>query len=137
LARCAAIKPNGERCKGVAIRGSEWRPAHHPDYAEQRRQRASKGGKRGGRGRPGASRAEITEAKSWIRGLISKTLRGEVERDVATACFMGLNVLARYIELEGKIREQEELVARLEALEAQEERIQNINGRSQTGGRWR
>jgi len=38
---------------------------------------------------------------------------------VATACFMGLNVLARYIELERKIREQDEVLERLEALEEQ------------------
>ncbi len=37
---------------------------------------------------------------------------------MATACFMGLNVLARYIELERKIREQEVLEDRLEALES-------------------
>jgi hypothetical protein len=29
-----------------------------------------------------------------------------VERDVATACFMGLGTLARFIELERRIREQ-------------------------------
>lgn|GEM_PF-3948483 len=42
---------------------------------------------------------------------------------MATACFMGLNVLARYIELERKIREQDEVLDRMERIEdALEER---------------
>jgi len=32
-----------------------------------------------------------------------------VPRDIATAAFMGLNVLARYLELEKRIREVDEL----------------------------
>ncbi len=46
-----------------------------------------------------------------------------MERDTATAAFMGLNVLARYIELERKIREQDEVLERMERIEdALEER---------------
>ncbi len=46
-----------------------------------------------------------------------------MERDTATAAFMGLNVLARYIELERKIRDQEEVLERMEKIEdALEER---------------
>ena len=44
-------------------------------------------------------------------------IKGEVDRGVATAAFMGFNVLARYIELERKIVEQEMILERLEALE--------------------
>ena len=101
--RCAAITRAGERCRLDATVGS-YCYQHSPETAEERRRNARKGGLKGGNGRPGV--AEITEAKSWIRALISRMLKGEVERDVATACFMGLNVLARYIELERKIREQ-------------------------------
>ena len=136
--RCAAITRAGERCRLDATVGS-YCYQHSPETAEERRRNARRGGLKGGNGRPQRSSAEIREAKSWIRGLISKMLRGEVERELATACFMGLNVLARYIELERKIKETEELeerVAELEAAEA-EERNQTTNGRSQTGGRWR
>jgi hypothetical protein len=48
-------------------------------------------------------------------------LQGTVERDVATAAFQGIKVLARYVELERKIREQDEVLERLEALEQQPE----------------
>jgi hypothetical protein len=44
-------------------------------------------------------------------------LSGEVERGDAIAVNQILNTRARLIELERKIREQEELEARLEALE--------------------
>jgi hypothetical protein len=33
LSRCTAIKPNGERCKGRAIQGSEWCWNHNPAHA--------------------------------------------------------------------------------------------------------
>jgi hypothetical protein len=40
-----------------------------------------------------------------------------VERDVATAAFMGLGTLARYIDLEMRLIEREELIQRMEAIE--------------------
>ena len=52
MTRCTAIKPNGERCKGRAIQGSEWCWNHDPAHADERRRHGSRGGKRGGRGRP-------------------------------------------------------------------------------------
>lgn len=57
-------------------------------------------------------------------------MRGEVARDTATAAFMGLNVLARYIEIERKLKETDELEARLEALE------ENMQRNQQGGRRW-
>ena len=113
--RCAAITRAGERCKGEATHGSYcWN--HAPEFAEARKQRARKGGARGGNGRS-SGLSETAEAKRYIKGLVNRLIRGEVERETATAAFMGLNVLARYVELERRLREQEELAARLEALE--------------------
>jgi hypothetical protein len=43
-----------------------------------------------------------------------------LQREIATACFMGLNTLARLVELERRIRETDELEARIEALEQRE-----------------
>jgi hypothetical protein len=117
--RCAAITRAGGRCKSVATEGTYcWN--HAPEKVEARKQRASRGGKTGGNGRS-SGLSETAEAKRWIKALVSRLLKGEVERDVATACFMGLNVLARYIELERKIRVQDEVLERLEALEEQPE----------------
>jgi hypothetical protein len=117
--RCAAITRANERCKAEATHGSYcWN--HAPETAEARKQRARKAGRTGGNGRS-SGLSETAEAKRWIRELVAKTITGDVDRGVTTAAFMGLNVLARYIELERKIREQEELLERIAALEAEQE----------------
>ncbi len=113
--RCAAITRAGGRCKSVATEGTYcWN--HAPEKVEARKQRASRGGKTGGNGRS-SGLSETGEAKRWIKGLVARLLKGEVERDVATAAFQGINVLARYIELERKIKETEDLEERLVELE--------------------
>ncbi len=114
--RCAFIKPGGERCKGIATAGATLCYSHDPARAEERSRNARKAGRAGGNGRS-SGLSETAEAKRWIKDLVAKLLRGEAERDVATACFMGLNVLARYIEVERRLKEQEELVERMDAIE--------------------
>lgn len=114
--RCSAITKGGSRCKAEATHGSCcWN--HAPEFAEARKRRARKGGARGGNGRS-SGLSETAEAKRWIRGLVAKLLAGQMARETATAAFMGLNVLARYIDLEAKIRAQDEILERIEALEA-------------------
>ncbi len=113
--RCAAITRAGGRCRLDATHGS-YCYQHSPETASARSRNARKAGRAGGNGRS-SGLSETAEAKRWIRGLVAKVLAGDVERDVATACFMGLNVLARYVELERKIKETEDFEQRLEALE--------------------
>ena len=55
---CAAIKPDGLRCKARAMQGSQWYFNHNPDHSEERRRNATKGGKHGGGGRPARSGTE-------------------------------------------------------------------------------
>ena len=117
--RCSFIKAGGERCKGTATRGATFCYAHNPARAQERQRNASKAGKAGGNGRPSGT-SELVEAKGWVKGLISKMLRGEVERDVAGTAFMGINTLARLISIEHKLKETEELEERIEALEQME-----------------
>jgi hypothetical protein len=118
LARCAAVKPNGERCKGIAIRGYEWCPAHHPDHQDRRRRAASKGGRTGGRGRP---QTELLEIKGLLADLTARVLKEEgtepLETGPAAVANQLINTRLRAIEVERKIKETEELEARLEALE--------------------
>jgi hypothetical protein len=113
--RCAGIKADGGRCKAQAMRNSQWCINHDPDQAETRRRRASKGGKRGGRGRPVA---ELARLDKQLEDLAADALQGSVERGVAAVVNQIINTRARLIELERKIREQEELEERLEALES-------------------
>ena len=115
---CAAIKPDGARCKARAMQGSQWCFNHHPDHSQERRRNASKGGQRGGRGRPARSGAEgLHDIKDLLKSLTDDVLSGEVERATAIAANQLLNTALRAIELERRWKEIEDLERRLEALE--------------------
>lgn len=99
----------------MAIRGSEWCPAHHPDYQEQRKRAAAKGGKRGGRGRP---QSELSKIKQRLSGLADQVLAGSVDRSDAAVVGQLLNTIIRAVGVELKVREQTDLIERLEELES-------------------
>jgi hypothetical protein len=126
MSRCAAIKPNGERCKVDAIPDAEWCWSHHPDYEQARRRRASKGGKRGGRGRP---QTELSDIKRRLSDLADDVLEGQTDKSVAAVASQVLNVYLRAVSVELKAREQLELIERLEMLE---EALEQNKG----GSRW-
>lgn len=131
--RCEAITKGGGRCRGTATGGATLCYSHRPDKAEERRRNASRGGRTGGRGRS-SGLSETAEAKKWIKGLVSRLLKGQVERDVATACFMGLGTLARFIEVERRLIEQQEVIERIEQIEdALEQQQQGGDGLWGTG----
>jgi hypothetical protein len=115
MALCAGIKADGGRCGAQAMRNSQWCINHDPDKAEARRRRASKGGKRGGRGRPSV---ELARLQARFEDLAEKVLVGEVERGVGAVAGQLLNGARACVRDALAAREQEELVARLEALEA-------------------
>jgi len=118
MARCPAIKANGERCKGDAIPGADWCYSHDPDRAEERRRNASRGGKSGGGGR---SSGELAEIKALLSELTNRVLGGEgveaLETGRAAVANQLVNTRLRAVELERKIKESDELEARIEELE--------------------
>ena len=114
MARCPAIKPSGERCKGRAIEGSEWCWNHNPAHADERRRHGARGGKRGGRGRPIAELASLRDENAEIR---RRLLEGELLPNVAAVAVQSINTDIRAVGAAMKAREQEELVERLEGLE--------------------
>lgn len=126
MGRCSAIKPNGERCKGRAMEGSEWCWNHDPAHAAEHRRHGSRGGKRGGRGRPVA---ELAEVKELLADLTARVLGEGDEEKLATGpaavANQLINTRLRAIELERKMKETDELEARIEALE---------QGRGDAGG---
>ena len=126
MSRCAAIKPNGERCKVEAIADAEWCWSHHPDYEQARQRRASKGGKRGGRGRPIAELGTLRDENTDIR---RRLLEGELLPNVAAVAVQSINTDIRAVGATLKAREQEELVERLEALETVLEQRKREAGR--------
>ncbi len=115
--RCSAITKGGTRCRLDATHGS-YCYQHAPETVEERRRNASRGGKTGGNGRPGSG--EVADIKKEIRGVIGGVLSGRVERSTGATMFMGFNVLLRAVEIARKIKEQDEVLARLEALEEQQ-----------------
>jgi hypothetical protein len=114
LAKCAGITQAGAACRGIPIPGSEYCYVHHPDYAEERRRHGHRGGRRGGRGRP---TSELARLQARFEDLAEKVLSGDVERSLAAVACQLLNGARSCVRYALTAREQEELVARLEALE--------------------
>jgi septal ring factor EnvC (AmiA/AmiB activator) len=111
MSRCAGIKRDGGRCAVVVGPGQSHCYAHDPDRADERRRNASRGGRMKGTG-------EISDLKKQLATLAADVLSGKVERGVAAVVNQIINTRARLLEVERKIKETEELEARLEALEA-------------------
>jgi hypothetical protein len=107
---CSAIKENGERCRGIAATGSDYCPAHDPARAEERRKAASKAAK--SRHDP-----EIRELKELLKDLYAAVLEGRVARPAAAVANQIANTQLRALEVERRIREQDELEGRLDELE--------------------
>ncbi len=110
MARCGFIKASGERCKGTATgpHGLCW--AHAPENAAQRRRGAVRGGK-------AKANREIRDLKDQLATLAEGVLAGHVDRGDAAVVNQIINTRARLVEIERKVKETEELEARLEALE--------------------
>lgn len=120
MAGCSAIKPNGERCKALAAAGKQWCAFHDPTRKEARKRAASKGGK-------GKASRELPAIKARLEDLTEQVLAGELETGRAAVANQLINTRLRAVELERKIKETDELEARLEALERARE------GRSRWG----
>jgi hypothetical protein len=97
------------------MRNSQWCISHDPDQAEARRRRASKGGKRAGRGRPVF---ELARLQRRFEKLAEQVLSGEVERARGAVAGQLLNGARACVRDALTAREQEELVERMEQLEA-------------------
>ncbi len=110
MGTCSATKRDGEPCTlpTVGSDGLCW--AHDPKNQEKRR----RGQSRGGKGKPST---EIRDLKKQLEDLAAGVLDGTIERSNAVVVNQILNTRARLIELERKVKEQEELEERLEALE--------------------
>ena len=114
MGKCTAITRSGDRCRGVAIEGSDYCYAHHPDHEQDRRRAARKGGKRGGRGRP---TGELARLGARFEELADKVLDGEVDRAAGAVAGQLLNGARACVRDGLTAREQEELVERMQELE--------------------
>jgi hypothetical protein len=110
MADCSGIKRDSSRCTATVEPPHQYCWWHDPANADKRRRAASKGGKGGG------SR-EIRDLKRRISDVVDAVLEGSQDRGRAAVAIQGLNALRGVLELERKIKETDELEARLEALE--------------------
>lgn len=110
MARCAGIKRDGGQCTTIVKPPQTHCYQHDPARSEERRRNASRAGKStGGR--------EIRDLKRRISDLVDAVLEGSQDRGRAAVAIQGFNALKGVLELERKVREVDELEARLEALE--------------------
>ena len=121
---CTATKRNGEPCTLPSTGSSGLCWAHDPANAERRR----RGQSRGGKNKPSR---ELAVIKQRLSDLADDVLEGRQEKGVAAVVSQVLNVYLRAISVETKLKEQFELVERLESLE---EGLEQSRGR---GSRWR
>ncbi len=84
--------------------------AHDPANAGRRR----RGQSRGGKNKPSR---ELASLKTQLVDLTQDVIAGELETGRAAVANQLINTRLRAIELERKIREQDELLTRIEALE--------------------
>ncbi len=112
--QCKANKRDGTACTLPATGQGGLCWAHDPKNAEKRR----RGQSRGGRGKP---TTEIRALKTQLEDLAAGVLAGTVDRGDAVAVNQIITTRARLIELERKVKEQDELEERIEQLEQTQE----------------
>lgn len=110
MAVCSGIKRDGGRCTVVVGESQEYCYQHDPANSEKRRRAASKGGK-------SKPNRELADIKRRLSEMADTVLSGAVATAPYAVANQILNTQLRAIELERKVREQDELEARLEALE--------------------
>lgn len=110
MPRCAGVKPNGERCSAIVAIADSYCYAHDPARSEERKRNASRGGRSKG------SR-EVAAVKDRLTELAEQVVAGELATSRAAVAGQLLNGVLRALELERKVRETDELEARVEELE--------------------
>ena len=120
MPRCPATKRDGGQCTTIVKPQQVYCYQHDPERATERKRNASRAGKSAG-GR------EIKDLKRRILEVIDALLEGSQDRGRAAVAIQGFNALRGVLELERKVKETDELEARIEALEQPQE----------GGSRWR
>jgi hypothetical protein len=114
MPRCAGKKGDGTPCERIVSASHEYCYAHDPVYAEDRKKAASKAARSPAKSR---STTEIREIKGRLKDLYAAVLEGRAERAAAAVCNQICNTQLRAIELERRVREQDEMEERLDHLE--------------------
>ncbi len=110
MARCAGIKRAGGRCTATVEPPQTYCWWHDPANARKRKRAASKGGK-------SKPNRELTDIKRRLSDLADAVLEGGQDRSNAAVAGQLLNTYIRAVAIELKVREQQDLIERLEELE--------------------
>ena len=117
---CAFIKAGGDRCGATAMRGYSTCYGHRPDLVDERKWNAQKGGRQGGRGRAGEGKV-AGDLHTLLEDLTNHVVRGELETLRGAVASQLVNTRIRLLEFERRVREQDEILARIEQLEHAQE----------------
>lgn len=109
MAGCIGVKPDGSLCKGVAQRDSDYCVSHDPARKQARHRAASKAA----RSKPGR---EIKVLKTGLEDLAQDVLDAAVEPKVGAVVTQIFNARIKLIEVERRIKEADELEARIDEL---------------------
>ncbi len=122
MAQCRGFKPNGAQCTLTVDAPNSMCWHHAPERAETRRRAAAKAGS-------SKPNREVRGYKQEVKGLIAEVKSGVQDRADAAVMLQGYRVLKDFAELERKVREQDDLEARIEQLE-------RAGGDAKGGSRW-
>jgi hypothetical protein len=114
MPRCAGKKGDGTPCERIVGSSQEYCYAHDPAFAEDRKRAASKAARS-----PATSRSsrEIRQIKGRLEDLYGAVLEKSVARQDAAVANQIANTQLRAIELERRVREQDELEGHFDELE--------------------
>jgi hypothetical protein len=121
--RCKYLTKAGDQCSRRAIEGYDGCYSHAPEFEPARRAAAKKGGEAGGRGRPARGRsitpgtADLLRLQARFEQLAVHVLSGDIDKGDAAVATQCLNGARACVVASARVRELEEVEARLAALE--------------------
>ncbi len=119
--QCSGVKREDGKCTVTVEPPNEYCWWHDPANAERRKRAAAKGGK-------SKPNRELQDIKARLRELADNVLAGSVDRSDAAVAGQLHNTVIRAVGVELKVREQQDLIERLEELETLLERQNERRG---------
>jgi hypothetical protein len=125
--QCPATTLRGGQCSGSVPEGKYWCWYHDPANSDKRKRAASRGGK--------GNRSRVSrDLHKLLEDLTAQVVAGDLEPYPASVAGQLVGVRLRLLEYERRVKEQDELVGRLEELEEQITAEKNSEGRRSSWG---
>jgi hypothetical protein len=120
--QCPSTKRNGDRCSGTVPDGKYHCWFHDPANSDKRRRAASRGGK--------GNKSKVSkDLHALLEDLTERVVSGELEPYPASVAGSLIGVRLRLLEYERRVKEQDEIVERLEELETRAQQEQQRGDR--------